>query len=49
MENPKHIKNFTIKKLIEMNYDAHEKFNTNSQIKFETTMLKPSVCGYSVA
>ena len=54
MENQKSKKNleqskkFRTKKLVEMNYHAGEKFNTNSQIKFKTAILKPVVCGYSV-
>ena len=55
MENQKFKKNlqqskkFRTKKLVEMNYHAREKFNTNSQIKFKTAILKPVVvCSYSV-
>ena len=32
-----------------MNYDVHGRYNTNSQIKFKTLMLKSSLCHYSDA
>ena len=32
-----------------MNDDARGTYNTNSQIKFKTSTLKSSLCGYSVA
>ena len=31
----------------ETNMDAHETYNTNSELKFKTTMLKSSLCCYS--
>ena len=35
------------KNWVEINDDSRETYNTNSQIEFKTTMLKPSLCGYS--
>ena len=35
------------KNLLELNDDARETYNINSQIKFKTTMLKSSLCDYS--
>ena len=35
---------FTIKNWIETNNDARGTYNTNSQIKFKTSMLKSSLC-----
>ena len=35
--------------LVEINDDLHETYNTNSQIKFKTSMLKSSFCYYSNA
>ena len=32
-----------------MNYDVHGRYNTNSQIKFKTLILKSSFCHYSNA
>ena len=32
-----------------MNDDARGTYNTNSQIKFKTTMMKSSLCNYSDA
>ena len=34
---------------MEINDDAHGTYNTNSQIKFKTSMLKSSLCDYSDA
>ena len=39
----------SIKNLIGINYDSHETYNTNSQIKFKMLMLNPSLYGYSDA
>ena len=34
---------FRTKNLVEINDDPHRMYNTNSQIKFKTSMLKPSL------
>ena len=39
---------FRTKNWIEINDDARRTYNTNSQIKFKTSMLKSSLCDYSV-
>ena len=38
---------FSPKNWVEINDDARGMYNTNSQIKFKTSMLKPSLCDYS--
>ena len=40
---------FRTKKLVEINDESRETYNTNSQIKFKTAMLKSSLCDYSDA
>ena len=40
---------FRTKNWIEINDDSRETYNTNSQIKFKTSMLKSSLCDYSDA
>ena len=40
---------FRTRKWVETNDVAHGTYNTNSQIKFKTTILKSSVCDYSGA
>ena len=35
------------KNLVEQNDGTREAYNTNSQIKFKTSMLKSSLCDYS--
>ena len=40
---------FRTKNLVEINDDARETCNTNSQIKFKISMLKSSLCDYSGA
>ena len=40
---------FKTKKWIEISDGLMGTYNTNKQIKFKTTMLKPSLCGYSDA
>ena len=40
---------FRIKNWVEINDDARGTYNTNSQIKFKTSMLKSSLCDYSDA
>ena len=37
------------KSWVEINGDARGKYNTNSQIKFKTSMLRSSFCDYSGA
>ena len=31
---------------VEINYDSHGVYNTGSQVKFNTMMLKSGFCGY---
>ena len=38
---------FTTKNWIEINDDSHKTYNTNSQIKFKTSMLRSSLSDYS--
>ena len=40
---------FWTKNWIEINCDARGTYNTNSQIKFETPMLKSNLCDYGDA
>ena len=40
---------FKTKNWSEINVDSREAYNTNSQTKFKTTMLKSSLCHYSDA
>ena len=40
---------FRTKNWIEINVDSCETYNTNSQIKFKTSMLRSSSCDYSDA
>ena len=40
---------FKIKNWVEINDESRGGYNINSQIKFKTTMLKPSLCDYSDA
>ena len=40
---------FRRKNWVEINDDAYETYNTNSQIKFKTSMLTSSLCDYSDA
>ena len=44
-----HPSKFRTKNWIEINDDSRGTYNTNSQIKFKTTVLKFSVCDYSDA
>ena len=39
---------FRTKNLVEINDESRGAYNVNSQIKFKTTMLKSSLCDYSV-
>ena len=40
---------FRTKSWVEVNYDSCGIYNTNSQIKFKTSMLRSSLCDYSDA
>ena len=40
---------FTTKHWVDINDDSHGRYNTNSQIKFISSMLKSSLCDYSHA
>ena len=40
---------FITKNWVEINYEWRGIYNFNSQIKFKTTMLRPSLCDYSDA
>ena len=40
---------FRTRNLLEINDESRGAYNVNSQIKFKTTMLKSSLCDYSVA
>ena len=40
---------FRTKKWVEINDNSRGLYNTNSQIKFESSMLKSSLCEYSYA
>ena len=40
---------FRTKNWIEINYQSRGTYNTNSDIRFKTTMLKSSLCDYSDA
>ena len=40
---------FRIKNWVEINDESRGTYSVNSQIKFKTTMLKSSLCGYSDA
>ena len=50
LENtPYHPSKFRAKNWVEINKDVRETYNTNIQIKFNTLMLKSSLCDYSDA
>ena len=40
---------FRAKNFVEINDESHGVYNTGRQIKFKTSMLKSSLCGYSDA
>ena len=40
---------FRTKNWVELNDDSRETYNTNSQIKFKTSMLRSNLCDYSDA
>ena len=46
---PNQTSKFRTKNWVEINDVARGTYNTNSQIKFETSMLKSSFCDYSDA
>ena len=46
---PNQTSKFRKKNWVEINHDARGMYNTNSQIKFKTSVLKPSLCDYSDA
>ena len=43
------LSNFRTKNWVEINDESRRTYNVNSQINFKTTMLKSSLCDYSVA
>ena len=48
LENtPYHLSKFRAKNWVEINKDVRETYNTNIQTKFNTLMLKSSLCDYS--
>ena len=50
LENtPYHLSKFRAKNWVEINKDVRETYITNIQIKFNTLMLKSSLCDYSDA
>ena len=48
-ETPNQPSKFRTRNLVEINDESRGAYNVNSQIKFKTTMLKPSLCDYSDA
>ena len=46
---PNQLCKFRTRNLVEINDGSRGMNNTNSQIRFKTTMLKPSLCDYSYA
>ena len=44
---PNQLSKFTTKTWIEINDQSRGAYNTNSHIRFKTTMLKSSFCDYS--
>ena len=46
---PNHLSKFRTKNWIEINNQSRGTYNTNSKIRFKTTMLKSSLCDYSDA
>ena len=50
MENtPNQPTKFRTKNWVDINYDLRGTYNTNSQIKFKTSMLRTSLCDYNDA
>ena len=46
---PNQLSKFRTKNWVEINDDSRWTYNTNSQVKFKSTMLKSSLCYYSHA
>ena len=46
---PKQPTNFRTKDWVEINHELREKYNTKSQIRFKTSMLRLVLCDYSDA
>ena len=46
---PNQTSKFRAKNWVEINYDLRGTYNTNSQIKFKTSMIKSNLCDYSDA
>ena len=44
---PNQLTKFRIKKWVKINDDSREIYNTNSQIKFKTLILKPILCDHN--
>ena len=44
---PNHPFKFRTKNWVQINDDLRGTYNTNSQIKFKISMLKPSLCNFS--
>ena len=44
---PDQLSKFRMTNWVEINDDSREMYNTNSQIKFKTSVLKSSLCNYS--
>ena len=50
LENaPNHQTKFRTKNWVEINDESQRTYNTNSQIKFKTSMLRSNLCNYSDA
>ena len=50
LENtPNQLTKFRTKNWVDINYDLRGTYNTNSQIKFKTSMLRTSLCDYNDA
>ena len=48
-DTPNQTTKFRRKNWVEINDDSHVTYNTNSQIKFKTSMLRASLCDYGDA
>ena len=46
---PNHPTKFKTKNWIEINDESRGTYNTNSQTRFKTSMIRSSLCGYSDA
>ena len=49
LDNTPKLTKFRTKNWVEINDDSHGKYNSNSQIKFKTSMLRTKLCDYSEA